>query len=192
MMRPVPRRAPRVLGCLEVAEPLHGWTHTHTHWLEHSGRCPPPPWETSGQQRDVGFRTEWCWDRGWEARDVALHSFPDEVGQLSPHGRPPGITDREETASRGLRPLPLISRCPAPCSLEGGHTDGPQSWEGEEPRGSGRQPGTRAQARLPGVDGYAGRPPQHPSPWEIRPLHLRLACLLPVGICPWALLTSSV
>lgn len=126
---------------------------THTHWLEYSGRRPPPPWETSGQRRDVGFRTEWCRDRGWEAREVAPHSFPDEVGQLSPHGSPPGSTDKEETASRGPRSLPPISRCPAPCGLEGGHADGPQSWEGGEPRGSGRQPGTRAQARLPGVDG---------------------------------------
>ena len=138
-----------------------------------------------------------------EAREPVLNSFPDEVGQLTPHGSPPGRTEKGPP-SEGSRPLPQI---PPPCSPEGGHTGRAQRREAETLRGLDARlaPGQAARlggdgwhrARLPGRVGggrVGGEDPEQPGPRETG-LHISTFCLarlLLAGICPWALLTSRV
>lgn len=171
------------------------WTHTHTHRLEHSGRRPPPPWETGGQQRDAasvdsGARTE-------AGRPERLPYSPSQtrlVSSAHTEAHLGGQIEKRAPAG-GPRPLPEISRCPPPWGPEGGGTDRPQRWEGGKPGGSGRQPGTRAQARLPGWTGGRGGPPA-PQPPADAP-SASPPCLpspgrdLPVGTAHFFCLTSA-
>ena len=121
--------------------------------------------------------------RNPEAREPVVNSFPDEVGQLTPHGSPPGRTEKGPP-SEGSRPLPQI---PPPCSPEGGHTGRAQRREAETLRGldarlapgqparlGGGKGGTRrgggqlapGQGARLGGDGWEGRTPSSPAPWR--------------------------
>lgn len=66
-----------------------------------SGTCPPRPWRPVGSVMSASVESRAR--TGWEAREVALYPSPEEVGQLSPPGSPPGRTEREETPAGGPR-----------------------------------------------------------------------------------------
>lgn len=190
MLRPVPRRAPRVLGCLEVAEPLHGWTHTHigsntqgdVHPLRGRRVGSGVMWASvqSGAGTGAG-RPERLPHTPFQMRLVSSAHMAAHLGAQIRKRPPAGVQGPSPRSPGAQHPAAWrVATLTVHRVGKGESLGGLDASLAPEPR--------------PGCQGWTGRrggpPPSQPR--EMRPLRLRLACLLPVRICPWALLTSSV